>query len=153
MKTILYFPLVLLALLLGACKDTPKQAGSESSVNAESGISKILPGRPEDALVGEFSSAENGKPEVRITKDGDAYFASILMEGQWSPPEPLTYQMTEKDMQMVFGSKSDQVETILAADGFFIAKLPKGTDLGGGVVVPDKYLAFLAIMPFPLYKL
>jgi hypothetical protein len=94
--------LALSGVSISACGDrTPVTTDSAPNTIA---VNRVIDAR--DVFVGEFAYEFGGKPAIKITKEGGAYFVSTLDRGvEWTPPLPLA-TATQEQVTRVFGDGS-----------------------------------------------
>ena len=89
--------------------------------------------RSVDALVGEYALKPEGRAEVKISRDGDQFVASVRQGSGWSRPESLVV-CTEADYAQLFGPEWKQIEPfgLRATNGpFGIFRVKKGATAHG----------------------
>lgn len=89
--------------------------------------------RSVDALVGEYALKPEGPAEVKISRNGDQFVASVRQGSGWSRPESLVV-CTEADYAQLFGPGWKQIEPVglRATNGpFGIFRVKKGATAQG----------------------
>lgn len=96
-----------------------------------------------DDLVGDFTTKENGKAEIRITKSDGKYFVALAEGQNWSKPEQLDV-VQDKDCVHLFGENwKDCVEAGFNKGMFGIFKVKKGSHSKDHTFTTDYFIMML----------
>lgn len=99
-----------------------------------------------DALLGEYALKPGGQAELKISKSGDQYVASVRRGGAgWSSPDNLV-ACSEADYAQLFGSGWKEVEPLglRATNGpFGIFRVKKGATAQGHTFKTGYFMFFM----------
>jgi len=98
---------------------------------------------PKDDLIGDFSTKEKGKAEIRVTKQGENYFVSVSRGSGWANPEQLI-DVKDEDFAHLFGNNwKEYVEAGLNKSSFGIFKIKKGYQSKDHIFTTGYFMVFL----------
>jgi len=108
-------------------------------------------GGKEGKFVGCYALEDGGRAELKITKDGGKFFASIREGGGWSDPEGL-HSGTTEELRPLFGDDSERIKANLIGDVGFGIFLVEPGEVYGGEKAKTEYIAFVFVGGGSVYK-
>lgn len=113
--------------------------------------STIIP--KENNLIGEYAAKRGGRSEIKIIKERDTFFITMLSKEKWEKPVPLEIAK-EKELEKLFGKNyKTEVKSGLYREGIAIFEIDKeAVSKNGNVKYDSDYFFYYVLTGGSIYK-